>query len=64
MKLVWFSLCCFNSSSFFYSRPDVVAKAFLQLVNDDSCNGHALTVTLQNGIDFHSFLEVSDLVDN
>ncbi|XP_028409968.1 15-hydroxyprostaglandin dehydrogenase [NAD(+)]-like [Dendronephthya gigantea] len=43
--------------------PDLVAKAFLQLVKDDSCNGQALRVTLQNGIDFHSFLEVSDLVE-
>ena len=55
---------CFSFIFLIYARPELVAKAVIQLVEDDRCNGEALRVTLQHGIDFHSFLEVSDLVDN
>ena len=39
----------------FYLRVDIVAKGFLQLLEDETKNGEAMRITTQNGIDYHIF---------
>lgn len=41
--------------------PDTVAKGFIQLIQEDSRNGEALRVTVQNGIEVHQFQEMETL---
>jgi hypothetical protein len=41
----------------FSNRVDVVAEGFIQLLNDEDKVGEAMRISVQNGIDYHTFSE-------
>ncbi len=41
----------------FSNRVDVVAEGFIQLLNDEDKVGEAMRISVQNGIDYHTFPE-------
>lgn len=39
----------------FFVSVDVVAKGFLELLQDDEKAGEVMRITVKNGIDYHNF---------
>jgi hypothetical protein len=42
-------------SYLFPCRPEFVAKGLIELINDDTKNGEAMTVMEKHGIAYHEF---------